>query len=201
MYIEFGKTTERPDMKIILPNPVAGLLLAIMMALSSGCRTGLTTSLVWRIKSYHPAEMPNVCLASSEAKNDLLVQYDECFADSKEVRPRAYWLLEYADSIKNPDDPPKPQFVNTADCGTLLPVPMVVSGHNVSTSGFCVVRGPDQSKFALWRDGISMGTYSLPVYSNAPPVTVKRVALTPVTVAADGCIIVAASFWWVYFSH
>ncbi|HTL73944.1 MAG TPA: hypothetical protein VL863_11630 [bacterium] len=168
--------------------------LAGLMAGTSGCTSGLTTSLVWRKNLYHPAATPRLCLMTSPQKDDVLVEYDECFAQSENVRPRSYWLLAYAASINNPADPPKPKFVNPADCENLAPVPRVCSDGEVATNGYCFKEEPGLRSFVLWHDGAMMGTCSLPVYSNAPPVTVGRVVLTPLTVTTDAAIIAAILF-------
>lgn len=133
--------------------------------------------------------MPRLCLLTSPQKDDVLVEYDECFAGSEELRPRAYWLLAYAAGINKPADPPKPKFVNLADYDNLAPVPRVCLESEVATNGYCFKEEPGLTSFVLWHDGVMMGTCSLPVYSNAPPVAVWRVMLTPVTVATDAAII------------
>jgi len=165
-------------------------MLAGAMLFNGGCTSGLTTSLVWRIKAYHPAEMPRLNLATSTQKNDVLVQYDECFAKSSTLRPRAYWLLEYAAKDTNSMNRPKPEFVNLADYTNLCVVPMVKPREAIPTNGYCVLPTANQLAFTLWRNGTELGNYNLPVYFNAPPVTFWRVALTPVTVAADTAIVI-----------
>ena len=181
-------------MKTFLLRKLLAVGLAGLMAGTSGCTTGLTTSLVWRKNLYHPAATPRICLMTSPQKEDVLVEYDECFAGSEEVRPRAYWLLAYAARINQPADPPTPKFVNPADYANLAPVPRVCSESNVATNGYCFKEETGLRSFVLWHDGAMMGTCSLPIYSNAPPVTVGRVALTPVTVATDAAIITLILF-------
>ena len=181
-------------MKTSIYRKLLAVGLAGLMAGTSGCTSGLTTSLVWRKNLYHPAATPRLCLMTSPQRDDVLVEYDECFAKSDDVRPRAYWLLAHAGSINNPADPPKPKFVNPADCENLAPVPSVCSESDVATNGFCYKEESGLHSFVLWHDGKMMGTCTLPIYSNAPPVTVGRVALTPVTVATDAAIITLILF-------
>ena len=168
------------------------LLLAGATMLFSGCRSGLTTSLVWRIGVYHPAQVPRLKLATRPGINDVLVQYDECFAGSGAVRPRAYWLLEYAAKDTNTARRPKAEFISCASDTNLCFIPRVQISEPIATNGFCARLSTNEISFTLWRDSTELGEYKLPVYSNAPPVTWGRVLLTPVTVATDAAIVTAA---------
>lgn len=177
-------------MKNSVQNDVFILLLAGTMVLTGGCTSGLTTSMVWRINQYHPAEISRLNLATVPQKSDVLVQYDECFAKSKTVRPRAFWLLEYAAKDTNCWHRPKPDFVNLAEFTNLCVVPLIQSQTKVLTNGYCALPATNQQSFVMWHDGVAMRNFSLPVYSNAPPVTWGRVMLTPVTAATDTAIVV-----------
>ena len=179
-------------MKRTFQKVVIGLLLAGATMLFSGCRSGLTTSLVWRIGVYHPAQVPRLKLATRPGINDVLVQYDECFAHSGTVRPRAYWLFEYAAKDTNAVRRPKPAFVSCAGHSNLCCIPQVKISEPIPTNGFCARLSTNEISFTLWRDSTEVGEYILPVYSNAPPATWGRVLLTPVTVTTDAAIVTAA---------
>jgi hypothetical protein len=178
-------------MKPRIGNIMAVWTLASAMLLNGGCTTGLTTSLVWRIKEYHPAEVPRLTLATCDQKNDVLVQYDECFANSRQPRQRAYWLWEYAGMDTSSQRRPKPAFAEIATLTNLCAVPMVETNEVKPRQGFYAVPAADQRSFELWRDGAALGEYRLPVYFSAPPVTWGRVLLTPVTATTDAAIVTA----------
>jgi hypothetical protein len=175
-----------------------GFGLSGLVLLGGGCRSGLTTSLVWRIHEYHPAATPRLQLATVPGTNDVLVRYDECFAKSTNSRPRAYWLFAYAVHDTNRLNRPKPNFVPPESFTNACPIPQLATENAVpAQSDWVMVRSfptvPTQAGvFKLWRNGTYAGQYELPVYSGAPPVTWGRVLLTPVTVATDAAIVAAA---------
>ena len=159
-----------------------------MAVCTNGC---LTTQHVWEDGAYHPAAEPRLRLAACEQKGDVLVQYDECFDDSKTIKPRAYWLLIYQTAITNISTTtpmPRPEFVKSARSLHLSPVPQINSEQDVSTNGYCVQANPDKRSFLLWHNGVLRGKYRLPSYSGMPPTTAGRLALTPLAVAADAAI-------------
>ena len=178
-------------MKIIIEKARIGLVLVGTALLLCGCRTGLTTSVVWRIKDYHPASPPNLRLSTLPGTSDVLVQYDEQFARSHWVKPRAYWLLAYAARDTNSLERPKPRFVNTATLTNLCPVMLPGGRESRPMNGWCALPSWDQRSFTVWQNGTALGEYRLPVYSNAPPATWGRVALTPVAVTTDAAIVAA----------
>lgn len=178
-------------MKATLLQKLLAVCLSGLMAGGTSCTTGLTTSLVWRKNLYHPAANPNLSLASFPQEQDVLVHYEECFAKSDQTRPRAYWLLTYESWKTGSEAAPVPEFVNPENYPGLKPVPLVDSDLKLLTNGYCAIVRPGNRQFSLWRNGAKMGEYSLPVYSNAPPVTAGRIALTPVTVATDAAIVAA----------
>jgi hypothetical protein len=139
-------------------------------------------------------------LSFSSAQQDVLVRYDECFAKSTSEHARAYWLLAYAAQTNQLDEPPKPKFVAPAEITGLVVVPRVTTASQVSSNGYCFMPQTNPCSFVLWHDGSKMGNYSLPVYSNAPPVTVGRVVLTPVTVTTDTAIVALIACLFV-FAH
>jgi len=163
---------------------LAGVILA-----GTGCRHGLTTALVWEIGQYHPARIPRLQLSTAPGTNDVLVQYDECFASSKTLRPRAYWLYPYVYRDSNPVERPKPKFVNPETIPNLTPIKLLCSSVVATNGGYSARQLSNERAFELWHDGAPVGQFELPVYSNAPPVTWGRVALTPVTVATDAAIL------------
>jgi hypothetical protein len=178
-------------MKTSLLRKLLAVGLVGLMMVSSGCRGGLTTSLVWRINVYHPAPVPRVSLAVTPNKDDVLVEYDECFAKSRDVRVRAYWLFKYAAVDTNAMERPKPAFVPLDTFTNFCSIPVVCSTNAISPLGYSVQSKMDSAAFTLWRNGALVGEYHLPVYSNAPPVTWGRVALTPLSVTTDAAIIAA----------
>ena len=178
-------------MKTVL-NWTFTVALAALVFPCAGCRSGLTTALVWQVGEYHPAHLPRLQLSTVSGTNDLLVQYDECFEKSKTIRPRAYWLFTYSNRDTNSVCRPKPKFVNPERIPNLAPIKMLCGPDVATNSGYCVRKVNNPRAFELWRDGAEVGSYRLPVYTNAPPTTWGRVALTPVTVTTDTAIVATA---------
>lgn len=181
-------------MKNNLANKFTGAALAAVMALAGGCRSGLATSMVWRIGSYHPAADPQLRLSAPPDNGDVLVQYQECFAGATNARPRAYWLLAYELRKADGGEPPAPHFVDTKKIKGLLPVPQVCPANPPPTNGFSYCLQADRRSFEMWVSGALGRGYTLPEYSAAPPATAGRVALTPLAVATDTAIVAAILF-------
>lgn len=88
-------------------------------------------------------------------------------------------------------NPPRPVFVEAKVYTNLSAVPLIASAENLSANGFCAMENNENHSFTLWRNGVLLGTYYLPVYSSRPPATTGRIALSVVTVTADTVIDVA----------
>ena len=127
-------------------------------------------------------------------KDDVLVCYDECFENSTNRQPRAYWLFAYHERDTNCFERPKPKFVKVEHLTERQSVFSLAWPDLLPTNGVCAVATEDQHAFELWRDGAWVGSYTLPVYTNAPPVTWWRVALTPVTATTDAAIATVVVF-------
>lgn len=182
-------------MKCSLRVVIFGLMLAAMPIFTSGC----VTHALWKKTSYQPAEYPRLSLASSAQANDVLVCYDEQCARSSKVRLRAYWLFAHSLNDTNSFKHPKPGFINPAVCTNLSPVAILIGAaatNVISTNGYCALPASDQRSFRLWWKGTELGTYNLPIYSNAPPATFWRVAMTPAAVAADTAIVAVIMGFW-----
>ena len=177
------------------------LTLASSVVLNSGCTAGY----VWKKDVYHPVANVRLRLSAEPQGTNVLVQYDECFAKSTRSRPRAYWLWppeiyqpvvqfrprggELRATQTNRFVPAKPIFVKSAGESNLLLVPFIVDTNRVATNGYCALVSPDQTNFKLWRNGIQLDDYKLPVYTNRPPPSFKRVAMTPVSVTVDAVVV------------
>lgn len=172
--------------KLLLNTALAGVVLA-----GAGCRQGLTTAMVWKIDEYHPARIPRLQLSTVPGTNDVLVQYDECFVNSQTLRPRAYWLFDYAAKDTNALRRPQPEFIRAGTLTNLCPIPQVERCGAIPANGYGVRLSTSENSFQLLRDGRAVGEYHLPIYSNAPPATWGRVLLTPVTVTTDAAIVTA----------
>jgi hypothetical protein len=171
-----------------LANVITALLIAAMLTTTTGCIADhdTATGVLWERKWYHPAPKANLQLAQTPAHEDVLVQYDEWYEDSRHPRRRAYWLLATKDKIQGG----QPEFVDPASYPGLAPVPMVdASATNRPAAGYyAVVTAP--AAFELWRDGASLGSFELPDYYAVPKATGWRIAATPFAVLADGTVIV-----------
>ena len=191
-------------MKQNILNKSIALTLASSVVLNSGCTAGY----VWKKDVYHPAANVRLRLSAEPQGTNVLVQYDECFAKSTRSRSRAYWLWppeiyqpvvqvrphggEQRATQTNRFVPAKPIFIKSAGKTNLLAVPFIAETDRVATNGYCALVSPDQTNFKLWHNGILLDDYKLPVYTNRPPPSFKRVAMTPVSLTADVVIVAAA---------
>ena len=163
---------------------VAALLSLLLF--TNGC---LMTRGVWKERVYHPHAQPQVQLAASPERPLILVGYREQFEKSQHLRWRAFWL----DLEDRYDEATKPVFVNPAAYSGLVPIPMLgaTQGTNaLPARGYAAMETPSKPGFELWKDGQSLGRFTLPTYEGDAPVTAETLAKTPVTLVMDGAIIV-----------
>jgi hypothetical protein len=164
------------------------LLLAVLL-LTNGCTM---TRELWTDRLFHPHARPRLQLDAAPERPLLLVQYREQFEKTKHIKSRAFWLdleAEYVPHVR-------PKFVNPADYPGLLPVPVfdVTRGTNsLPPRGYAAVETPGKPGFDLWRDGQPLGRFQLPAYEGDAPVTTETVAKTPLTLLADGVVIVVVT--------
>jgi hypothetical protein len=191
-------------MKQNILNKTIALMLATSVVLNSGCTAGY----VWKKDVYHPAANVRLRLSAEPQGTNVLVQYEECFAKSTDSHPRAYWLwppetyqpvVQSRPRVKdlratqtNRVVQTKPIFVKPVGETNLLAVPFISETNRVGTNGYCALVSPDQTNFKLWHNGILLDDYKLPVYTNRPPPSFKRVVMTPVSLTADAVIVAAA---------
>ena len=154
--------------------------------------TGCATPALWAKKRYQPVEQPHLALGLAHDGRDLLVCYDEhCEKDAKAQR-RAYWLFNYVATGKSA----KPHFVDPAKCDALCSVAVSEVSPTKTKQGtaYCAVIDAEPRRFHLYKEGLLVGTYQLPIYQGAPPVTFWRLGLTPLAVATDGVIVAMVLF-------
>lgn len=167
---------------------LVAVLLAVVL-LANGCTM---TRELWTDRFYHPHARPQLQLDAAPERPLLLVQYREQFEKSKHIKRRAYWLdleEEYRPYVR-------PKFVTPADYPGLLPVPVydVTRGTNsLPQRGYAAVETPGKPGFDLWHDGQLLGRFLLPAYEGDAPVTPETVAKTPLTLLADGVVIVVVT--------
>ncbi len=160
-------------------------LLAVLLC-TNGC---MMTSELWKDRSFHPQSKPELKLSASSERPLLLVEYTEQFEKTKHLRRRAFWL-----DLEDRYDPySKPAFVDPGSFSGLATVPVldVTRGTNsISTNGYVVVETPKQPGFDLWLNGNSVGRFVLPNYVGAAPLNADTVAKTPLTLLADGAVVI-----------
>ena len=161
------------------------VLLAVLLC-ANGC---MMTNELWKDRSFHPQSKPGLKLSASSERPLLLVEYTEQFEKTKHLRRRAFWL-----DLEDRYDPySKPVFVDSGNFSGLAPVPVldVTRGTNsISTKGYVAVETPKQPGFDLWLNGNSVGRYVLPNYVGDAPLNADTVAKTPLTLLADGAVVI-----------
>jgi hypothetical protein len=160
--------------------------LLVVLVFTNGCTM---TRELWTERYYHPHAKPQLQLAAAPERPLILVGYREQFEKSKHVRWRAFWL-DLADRY---EPYVKPTFVDAADYPGLIPVPVfdVMRGTNsLPTTGYAALETPNKPGFELWKDGNSLGRFTLPSYEGDAPLTTETVVKTPVTLFADGVVII-----------
>jgi hypothetical protein len=164
---------------------IVSVLLAVVL-LGNGC---MMTNELWKDRSFHPRARPDLKLSVSAERPLLLVEYTEQFEKTKHLRRRAFWL-----DLEDHYDPySKPAFVDAGNFSGLTPVTVldVTRGTNsISTNGYVAVETPKQPGFDLWLNGNSVGRYVLPNYLGDAPVNADTVAKTPLTLLADGAVVI-----------
>jgi hypothetical protein len=167
---------------------LAALFLQVLLALGGGC----ATSALWdngRLDACkEPASNLNLRLYEAKADTNLLVLYDEFSERNESVRTRAYWLNENQTRV---DQRLAPRFTRTNALRHLPSVPVfyepIAAGTNWP-AGLCAVVATNRQSFTLYLAKRPVGSHDLPVYNDGEG-QVERIALTPVTAAADLTIV------------
>jgi hypothetical protein len=186
--------------KILLHKTVAMGLSAIVV-FNSGCTAGNLGEV------YHPAAMTELKFSAAPQGTNVLVEYEESSATSTKSHPRAYWLWPTetnqpvvqlrprGDKLRSADRSIriKPIFVDSAAETNLLAVPLINETNQVTTNGYCALVSSNQMNFKLWRNGVLLDDYKLPVYTNWPPPTpAKQRAVFVTVVYTCGMVIFVA---------
>jgi len=164
------------------------LLLAISALLLNGC----ATPAVWNAGSFarycEPANPPGLALFQSDSRKDVLVQYSEMREEGSSTRPRAYWLFENEERIK---ERRKPKFVSQKPAAGLIAIPLSTNQTPPEVSNanarYAVV-STNQYAFTLHSVGQEEGFFELPVYVDSSA-RMKQILLTPPAIIADAAII------------
>ncbi len=171
--------------------PLADIITVILIAalLTSGC----ASSALWEQKEYHAADHPRLSLAMDSRNQEVLVQYDEQYEESKKLRRRAYWLSDYEIGRGGQGTP---VFVQAQDYSGLIPIPLLdeaQASNAPAVKGYVAVPTPWQQGFDLWRDGDALGRFYLPTYFARPPRTFGRVIATPFAALGDTVAVIVVS--------
>ena len=170
------------------------ILTLASMLLTGGCATrGL-----WMnrgLDNFHEPSAPHgLAIYELTGNQDFLVQYDEMSPNGGAVR-RSYLLRSNRGATASGR---KPHFLEEAIRGPMFPVP-VLPGSNANHGqerGAYAVLSVRTNRFELYGKGHKyVGEYDLPVYPTAAG-NVKRVLLTPFTLAADVTIVGGVVVVW-----
>jgi hypothetical protein len=137
---------------------------------------------------YHPADPSNLQLYYSDARKDLLVQYDESREREKKVQRRSYWLEPNLTLANNGQ---KPQFVNAVSLDGLTALPLTATQPVSPPAGFkglYVVSQTHDPRFTLYSGTNELNDCTLPIYHANDQIAVK-VLLTPPALAADATLV------------
>jgi hypothetical protein len=137
---------------------------------------------------YHPADPANLQLYYSDARKDMLVQYDESREREKKVQRRSYWLEPNLALANNGQ---KPQFINSVSLDGLTPVPLTAIQPVSPPTGFKGLYAVCQShdpRFTLYAGTNELNSCTLPIYHANKQVAVK-VLLTPPALVADATLV------------
>lgn len=163
------------------------LLLILQAPLWTGC-----TAMLWNKSTfstyYHPAEPANLQLYYSDARKDMLVQYDETREREKKVRRRSYWLEPNLTPANNGQ---KPQFINAVSLDGLTPVPLTATrpvSPPTDLKGLYVVCETHDPRFTLYSGTNELNSCTLPIYHANGQIAVK-VLLTPPALVADATLV------------
>ena len=164
---------------------IAAVSVMLVAALAGGC----ATNSLWEQQTFHPADRPDLKLALDPKSRDVLIEYKEQRAETKQYASRAYLLFSSTNSIANRG---RPVFIDPKDYGELKPIPLLdsQSTNAPAAAGYTAVATPAQQGFDLWLDGALVGRYYLPIYSAKPRPTLWRVAATPFAALEDTTVII-----------
>jgi hypothetical protein len=170
---------------------IRNLFLLVLLILQALLWTGCT-AMLWNKSTfstyYHPAEPANLQLYYSDARKDLLVQYDESREREKKVQRRSYWLEPNLTLANNGQ---RPQFINSVSLDGLTPVPLTATQPVSPPTGFkglYVVCQTHDPRFTLYSGTNELHTCTLPIYHANQQVAVK-VLLTPPALVADATLV------------
>jgi hypothetical protein len=173
---------------------LAQLLTLISMLLTGGCAThGLWMN--GSLDNFHEPSAPHgLAIYELPGNEDFLVQYDDMSPNCEVVR-RSYLLRQNQGATACGR---KPHFLEEAVRGPISPVPVLLdskSNHGQEPGAYAVL-SLRTNRFELYGKGHKfLGEYDLPVYPTAAG-NVKRVLLTPFTLAADVTIVGGVVVVW-----
>lgn len=161
---------------------------------------GCTNSALWKnhaLSRFHePGNPSQVAIHQSADARRVLIEYNEICEESEHKERRAYWLALGETSKPNPH---RPVFVSCDTAQGLPSVPLIEpqDGAAISCTGLCAVVSTNGREFTIYSDGRDVGHYRLPVYEDSSG-RLKRIALTPLTVAADATIVGGLIGLWLW---
>ena len=161
---------------------IGAFALVVVLLFGTGC----ATQAVWQegqfSRFHQPAKPSNLQVFEGKDSTKILVVYDEETDESDRRWRRGYWApLDAAP----PENPFRPRFVARKAAKGLRRVPISGAPGERELS---VVTTNETQAFTLYRDGLEVWLYKLPVYEDASG-RAKQVALTPVAVLADLTIV------------
>jgi len=171
-----------------LKNASFPLPLIAWALLPGGCATKALWEEVRFARFHEPASPATLRLAYSNRAQDVLVEYDESCEEKTFIKRRADFLYDNRQRIETRR---KPRFVRPARAVGFEPIRVLESPRAITApaaAGIHAVVSTDNQSFTLYTNEMSLGSFDLPVYTDASRKT-KQVLLTPVTVTTDLTIV------------
>lgn len=173
---------------------IAGLLVAALAPLATGCdtvRDSTITGRLWDAGGVNrclPAANPNLKLYRTPDSKDVLVTYDELREKSDSIRRRAFF---FKPNVRRLEDHKRPKFISPAKVMELSLVPVAEGGDTNAPAGEVIFAriSADNHEFTLMWFGTDLGPYALPVYVDRSS-EVRRTLLTPLAAMGDVIVVV-----------
>lgn len=174
------------------------LAAASLMLLATGCVTHKVWSGANQSVLCEPATPPNLALFDATDRRDVLVHYDAVNRKDQRAVRRAYFVKPNVTRIAAGK---KPRFVDPTLASRMVAIPLRagVSGdtNSLTAPGVYAVVNAEGCVFTLHRPAAAPEAHRLPTFA-VPSGLGGRVALTPLSMAADAALIGSALLYLGY---
>jgi len=151
--------------------------------LTAGCATHSLWTDPWGEGAHEPSRPTRLLLFQAEQQSDILAQYDEVSPWRRTPQRRSYFIYQSLDQTTSYR---KPRFESLNASNGLAMIPIYKYGDEITMQlGMYALGSTNGNRFTIYRKGQDPeGPFELPSYT-ARWKTVKRIVLTPFTLALD----------------